>query len=55
MAALRASLGETGRAKSETRISSQTTASTGQRKPPIGATKSVEGLAHKKAGVKKKA
>jgi len=55
MAALRASLSETGKANSERRISSHTTTSTGQRKPPVRATKSVEGLAHKKAGVKKKA
>lgn len=54
MAALRASLSETGK-QSERRISSQTTTSTVQRKPPVRATKSVEGLAHKKAGVKKKA
>jgi len=55
MAALRASLSEADKAKSERRISSQTTPSAGQRKPPVRATKAVEGLAHKKAGVKKKA
>ena len=55
MAALRASLSETGKAKSERRISPQTTTSTGQRKPPVRATKSAEDLTHKKAGVKKKA
>jgi DNA end-binding protein Ku len=55
MAALRASLSEADKAKSERRISSQTTPSAGQRKPPVRATKSVEGLAQKRAGVKKKA
>jgi len=55
MAALRASLSEAGKAKSERKISSKRSTSTGQRKPPVRATKSVEGLAHKKAGVKKKA
>src|SRR6185369_9284148 len=40
MAALRASLSEIGKANSERRISSQTTTSTGQRKPPVRATKS---------------
>jgi DNA end-binding protein Ku len=54
MAALRASLGETGKAKGERRISSRP-ASTMQRKPPVRATKSVESLAHKKAGIKRKA
>jgi len=53
MTALRASLSEAGKAKSERQASAQTTRSTVQRKPPVGATKSVEALARKKAGAKK--
>jgi DNA end-binding protein Ku len=45
MAALRASLGEAGKAKSERHASAQTTRSTVQRKPPV--------RARKKAGTKK--
>jgi len=53
MTALRASLSEAGKAKSERQASAQTTRSTVQRKPPVRATKSVEALARKKAGAKK--
>ena len=53
MTALRASLSGAGKAKSERQASAQTTRSTVQRKPPVGATKSVEALARKKAGAKK--
>jgi len=53
MAALRASLSEAGKAKGGRPASAQGTGSTVQRKPPVRATKSVEGLARKKAGAKK--
>jgi DNA end-binding protein Ku len=53
MTALRASLNEAGKAKSERPASAQATGSTVQRKPPVRATKSVEALARKKAGTKK--
>lgn len=53
MTALRASLSEAGKAKSERPASAQATGTTMQRKPPVRATKSVEGLARKKAGTKK--
>jgi DNA end-binding protein Ku len=53
MTALRASLSEAG-AKSERQASAETTRSTVQRKPPVRAARSVEGLARKKAGAKNK-
>jgi len=53
MTALRASLSEAGKAKGERPASDQEIGSTMQRKPPVRATKSVEGLARKKAGTKK--
>ena len=53
MTALRASLNEADKAKSESQVSAQTTRSAMQRKPPVRAPKSVEGLARKKAGAKK--
>ena len=53
MTALRASLSEAGKAKGERSASAQATGSTVQRKPPVRATKSVEGLTRKKAGTKK--
>jgi DNA end-binding protein Ku len=54
MTALRASLSEAGKAKSERQASAETTRSTVQRKPPVRAARSVEGLARKKAGAKNK-
>ena len=53
MTALRASLSEAGKAKGERSASAQANGSTVQRKPPVRATKSVEGLTRKKAGTKK--
>ena len=53
MTALRASLSEAGKAKGGRPASAQGTGSTVQRKPPVRATKSVEGLTRKKAGTKK--
>jgi DNA end-binding protein Ku len=53
MTALRASLSEAGKAKGERPASAQATGSTMQRKPPVRAAKSVEGLARKKSGTKK--
>jgi DNA end-binding protein Ku len=50
---LRASLNEVDKGKSERQASAQTTRSTVQRKPPVRAPKSVEGLARNKAGTKK--
>lgn len=55
MTALRASLRQAGEATSDRQASTQTTRSTAQRKPPVRATKSVDGLARKKAGTKKQA
>jgi len=54
MTALRASLSEADKAKSERQASAETTRSTVQRKPPVRAARSVEGLARKKAGAKNK-
>jgi DNA end-binding protein Ku len=55
MTALRASLSEADKTKSERQASTQTTRSTVQRRPPVRAKKSVEGLARKRGGAKKKA
>ena len=55
MTALRASLSQAGEATSERQASTQMTRSTVQRKPPVRATKSVDGVARKKAGTKKQA
>jgi DNA end-binding protein Ku len=53
MTALRASLNEAHKGKSERQALAQTTSSSVQRKPPVRAPKSVEGSARKKAGGKK--
>ena len=53
MTALRASLNEADKGKSDRQASVQTTRRTMQRKPPVRTPKSVEGLARKKAGGKK--
>jgi len=53
MTALRASLNEADKGKSERQASAQTNRSTVQRKPAVRAPKSVEGPARKKAGAKK--
>ena len=53
MTALRASLSEANKAKSEGQAFAQTFGSTVQREPPVRTTKSVEALARKKAGAKK--
>jgi DNA end-binding protein Ku len=53
MAALRASLAETGKAKSEVPASPQAAGTTLQRKPPVRANKSVAAPARKKAGAKR--
>ena len=53
MTALRASLNEADKEKSERPPSAQATGSTGQRKPPVRVTRPVEALARKKAATKK--
>ena len=53
MTALRASINEADKGKSEREASAQTARSTVQPKPPVRTPKSVEGLARKKAGGKK--
>jgi len=53
MAALRASLGEADTAKGGRRPSAQSTTSAVQRKPPVRAAKSVEGVARKKTATKR--
>jgi DNA end-binding protein Ku len=53
MAALRASLSEASKGRDEKTDPAQAARSTGQRKPPVRAAKSVEGLPRKKASAKK--
>jgi DNA end-binding protein Ku len=53
MSALRASLNDVGKVKSERQTFTQATKSAVQRKPPVRAPKSVEGVTRKKAGAKK--
>ena len=52
MSALRASLTEAGKSKIRTEAQGQTATSRAQRKPPVRATKPVDGVARKKAGTK---